>query len=219
MNLPNQITTSRFFITVAFVAAMLWEFPHHYSVAAALFLLGGLSDIADGEIARRRNLKTDFGVLMDPLADKIMICSGYIMLVAVPTPDWIAKAMQQAGLPSWLSVPGPPMLVPAWMAIIIVARELAITGLRLMAANKRVVLAAESIGKRKTNLQVTTVISILVCVSYPDWGMRGVFDAKIGKLPWSLWFTMLVTWASVILTLVSGIHYLWTNRTLYLDDM
>ncbi|MSU40958.1 MAG: CDP-diacylglycerol--glycerol-3-phosphate 3-phosphatidyltransferase [Pedosphaera sp.] len=221
MNLPNKITTSRFFITVIFVVVMLWEFPHHYSVAAALFFLGGLSDIADGEIARRRNLKTDFGVLMDPLIDKIMVCAGFIMLIAAPTPPAMAQAIAALGLPHWLQIPGPTLLMPAWMVIIIVARELAITGLRLLAANNQVVLAAESIGKRKTNLQVTAVIAILICVSYPDWGAgaRSFFDAKVGVLPWSLWFTLLVTWAAVALTMVSGIHYLWGNRALFLKDM
>jgi phosphatidylglycerophosphate synthase len=124
-------------------------------------------------------------------------------------------------VPRWLEVPGQDLLMPAWMVIIIVARELAITGLRLLAVSKNVVLPAESIGKRKTNLQVVSVISVLVCVSYHHWGDWGpkVFTPQIAGAPWSIWFTLFVTWGAVLLTGISGIHYLWRNRDLYLKDM
>ncbi|MBL69292.1 MAG: CDP-diacylglycerol--glycerol-3-phosphate 3-phosphatidyltransferase [Verrucomicrobiales bacterium] len=223
MNLPNKITTSRFFITVAFVVVLLFEWQWATTAACLLFLIGGLSDIADGEIARRRNLKTDFGILMDPLADKIMVCAGFIVLVGMSasTHPYISEQPNIPHVPRWLEVPGQDFLMPAWMVIIIVARELAITGLRLLAASKNVVLPAETIGKRKTNLQVVSVISVLVCVSYPHWGDWGqrLFSPEISGLPWSIWFTLLVTWGAVVLTGVSGVHYLWRNRDLYLKDM
>ena len=167
MNLPNKITTSRFFITGAFVVVLLVEWQWATTVACLLFLIGGLTDIADGEIARRRNLKTDFGVLMVPLADKIMVCAGFIVLVGMSSKahPFIVDMPDIPHVPRWLEVPGQDLLMPAWMVIIIVARELAITGLRLLAVSKNVVLPAESIGKRKTNLQVVSVIYVLVCVS------------------------------------------------------
>lgn len=223
MNLPNKITTSRFFITFAFVVVLLFDWQWATTTACLLFLIGGLSDIADGEIARRRNLKTDFGVLMDPLADKIMVCAGFIVLVGMSaqTHPYISSTPSIPHIPRWLEVPGQDFLVPAWMVIIIVARELAITGLRLLAANKNFVLPAEAIGKRKTNLQVVAVISVLVCVSYPHWGEWGpeFFGAKVSGAPWSAWFTLFVTWGAVLLTGISGAHYLWRNRSLYLQDM
>jgi len=223
MNLPNQITTSRFFITAAFVVVLLFDWQWATTVACLLFFIGGISDIVDGEIARRRNLKTDFGVLMDPLADKIMVCAGFIVLVGMSaqTHPFISEQPNIPHLPRWLEVPGQDFLIPAWMAIVIVARELAITGLRLLAANKNVVLPAENIGKRKTNFQVVSVISVLVCISYPHWGEWGtkVFSPQIAGVPWSIWFTLLVTWGAVLLTGISGLHYLWRNRELYLKDM
>ena len=125
MNLPNKLTVSRFILTVAFLSVMFSRVPFHETIALALFLAAGVSDFLDGALARRRKLITNFGILMDPLADKIMVCTAFIAFVGL----------------GWL---------PAWMAVVVVARELAITGLRLLAASKSVVLAAERYGKHKT---------------------------------------------------------------------
>src|SRR5213082_303995 len=148
MNLPNKLTVSRFILTVAFLLAMFSEIPFHETIALAFFSAAGISDFLDGQIARRRKLITNFGILMDPLADKIMVCSAFIAFVGL---KWI----------------------PSWMVVIVVARELAITGLRLLAASKNVVLAAEGFGKHKTVSQIVAIISILVVHSYPDWGAVG----------------------------------------------
>ena len=223
MNLPNKLTTSRFAITAVFVAVLLTEWQWATTVACILFFIGGLTDIADGIIARRRGLKTDFGILMDPLADKVMVCAGFIVLVGMSTHthDFIEPLPVISGIPSWLQIPGQDFLIPAWMVIIIVARELAITGLRLLAANKNVVLPADKYGKGKTNTQVISVISVLVCVSYHHWGNWAgvVFSPQIAGVPWSIWFTQGITCIAVILTGVSGFNYLWRNREIYLKDM
>ena len=226
MNLPNKLTTSRFFITIAFVIVVLWDgLPYNTSWAALLFFIGGLTDIADGVIARRRNLQTDFGALMDPLADKVLVSAGFILLVGMKmNPDTLLGSYH---LPEALAAPGTGAhsLIPAWMVIVIVARELAITGLRLLAANKQVVLPAENIGKRKTNFQFVAVIAMLILVSYPNWiegtgdDWEKFFGWEIAGWPWSIWFTFIATWGAVGLTAVSGIHYLWRNRELYMKDM
>ncbi len=220
MNLPNKLTASRFFITLIFVVVMLWDaVPYNTSWAALLFFIGGMTDIADGIIARRRNLRTDFGALMDPLADKILVCAGFILLVGTKmNPE---TQLGSYHLPEALAAPGTNLLMPAWMVIIIVARELAITGLRLLAANKQVVLPAENIGKGKTVFQVTSIISMLILISYPGWGESWVtfFGWQIGGWPWSIWFTFLVIWGAVSLTAISGAHYLWRNRDLYMKDL
>jgi len=220
MNLPNKLTASRFFITLIFVVVMLWDaVPYNTSWAALLFFIGGMTDIADGIIARRRNLRTDFGALMDPLADKILVCAGFILLVGTKmNPE---TQLGSYHLPEALAAPGTNLLMPAWMVIIIVARELAITGLRLLAANKQVVLPAENIGKGKTVFQVTSIISMLILISYPGWGESWVkfFGWQIGGWPWSIWFTFLVIWGAVSLTAISGAHYLWRNRALYMKDL
>jgi phosphatidylglycerophosphate synthase len=112
--------------------------------------------------------------------------------------------------------------MPAWMVVIIVARELAITGLRLLAASKNVVLAAEGYGKHKTISQIVAIISILVVASYPDWGpvSRAVFGFHVfGDVPWANSFTELAKWVAVALTFISGWLYLWRNRAIYLQDL
>ena len=222
MNLPNKLTTSRFFITIIFVVVVLWDtLPYNTSWAALLFFIGGMTDIADGIIARRRGLQTDFGALMDPLADKILVTAGFILLVGMEmNPKTNLTGYQ---LPEAIAAPGLPghSLIPAWMVIVIVARELAITGLRLLAANKQIVLPAENIGKRKTNFQFVAVVAMLILVSYPGWGEGWVkfFGWQIAGCPWSIWFTFIATWGAVALTAISGVHYLWSNRDLYIKDM
>jgi CDP-diacylglycerol--glycerol-3-phosphate 3-phosphatidyltransferase len=197
MNLPNKLTISRFVLTVAFLVVMFSQVLYHETMALILFVAGGITDFLDGQIARRNKLITNFGILMDPLADKIMVCSAFIAFVGL----------------KWM---------PAWMVVIVVARELAITGLRLLAASKNVVLAAEGYGKHKTISQIVAIISILVVASYPQWGPPGeaVFGWRVvGNAPWSFWFTEASKWVAVALTFVSGWLYLWRNRALYLQDL
>src|SRR5437667_4160497 len=167
MNLPNKLTISRFLLTVAFLAVMFSRVRFHETIALVLFVAGGITDFLDGQIARRHKLITNFGILMDPLADKIMVCSAFIAFVCL----------------AW---------IPAWMVVIIVVRELAITGLRLLAASKNVVLAAERYGKHKTVSQIVAIISILVLHSYKEWGTVGqtTFGFHlIGNVHWANWFT------------------------------
>jgi CDP-diacylglycerol---glycerol-3-phosphate 3-phosphatidyltransferase len=196
MNLPNKLTVSRFILTVAFLAILFSGVRFHETAALVLFIAAGITDWMDGEIARRRNLVTNFGILMDPLADKIMVCSAFIAFVGL----------------GWM---------PAWMVVIIVARELAITGLRLLAASKNVVLAAEGYGKHKTISQIVAIISVFVVAAYRDWGDLGeaVFGFAIGAKPWVKWFTEAAKWVAVTLTFFSGWLYLWRNRSIYLNDM
>jgi phosphatidylglycerophosphate synthase len=110
--------------------------------------------------------------------------------------------------------------MPAWMVVIVVARELAITGLRLLAASKNLVLAAEGFGKHKTISQIVAIISILVFHSYQQWGSFGqlIFGFPAGH-PWVGWFMPFALWIAVLLTFTSGAIYLWRNRSLYLADL
>ena len=194
MNLPNKLTVSRLILTAFFLMALLFDFPYHYTVALVLFVAASLTDLFDGIIARRRNLLTDFGKLMDPLADKVLICSAFIAFIEL---DWM----------------------PAWMVILIVARELAITGLRLLAASKNLVLAAERQGKNKTISQITAIIALLVTHSHADWGIVGqLFAFEIADQAWAWWVAEASKWVAVSLTALSGFLYLWKNRDVYLND-
>src|SRR5437870_1131768 len=176
MNLPNKLTVSRFVLTVAFLVVMFSGFRYHETIALALFVAGGITDFLDGQIARRHQLITNFGILMDPLADKIMVCSAFIAFVGL---TWI----------------------PAWMAVVVVARELAITGLRLLAASKNVVLAAEGYGKHKTISQIVAIIAIFLLQSYGEWGPAGnaIWGWHlIDNRPWIWWFAELSKWLAVL---------------------
>jgi len=198
VNLPNKLTLSRFAFTVAFLIVMFSGMPYRETVALAFFVAAGISDFLDGQIARRHNLITNFGILMDPLADKIMVCSAFIAFVEL---GWFA----------------------AWMTVIIVSRELAITGLRLLAASKNVVLAAERYGKHKTISQIVAIIAIFIdqIIRQDQWGAVGnaIFGWHIGPHSWTWWVAAIFKWVAVVLTFISGFLYLWKNRALYLDDM
>lgn len=208
MNLPNKLTVSRFILTAAFLWAMFSRSPVNDTLALVFFCAAGLTDFLDGRIARQRNLITNFGVLMDPLADKILTCSAFIALV-----ERHMQNIPDAGLMLGSLALRPQ--VEAWMVVIIVARELAITGLRLLAASKNVVLAAERYGKHKTVSQVVAIIALLVMEAYVEWWpwLQGLLK------PWAPTFAMLVLWLTVILTATSGLVYLWRNRALYLHEM
>ncbi len=192
MNVPNQLTLSRLLLTGAFMLVMNFQFPFSRSVALLLFIAAGLTDFFDGHIARRDKLVTNFGILMDPLADKILTCLAFIVFVE-------------------------RRIMPAWMGGLIVARELAITGLRLLAASRNMILAAERYGKHKTISQITCIIAILVELSYPEWGSYAV--AFFSFYSWAHCFVVTSIWVAVLLTVVSGTIYLWKNRELYIRDM
>ncbi|MCF7668457.1 MAG: CDP-diacylglycerol--glycerol-3-phosphate 3-phosphatidyltransferase [Verrucomicrobia bacterium] len=189
-NWANQLTIGRVFLTFTFLIVIFQEKPLLESVALVLFIVASLTDYFDGLIARRTKVVTNFGILMDPLADKILTCSAFIAFVGRD-------------------------LMPAWMVVIIVARELTITGLRLLAASQNVVLAAERFGKHKTTSQIIAIISVLIMISYMHWGEWAV-------LLFSSWinvFVVIAQWLAVILTLFSGSFYLWKNREIFINDL
>ena len=187
MNLPNRLTLARFFLTLGFVFALSadWRFGHTF--ALILFVLGGVTDYADGFIARRYGLVTDFGKLMDPLVDKIMISGAFICLV-------------------------PSKAIPAWAVVVIISREFLITGLRLLAASKGVVLPAESIGKHKTGWQIATVIFFLAVLAAQEFPKLGYSPALLNAAQIYGGYSLISV--ALSLTLYSGVGYVWKNRAL-----
>jgi CDP-diacylglycerol--glycerol-3-phosphate 3-phosphatidyltransferase len=198
MNLPNKLTASRFVLTALFLWALFSRMRFNDTLALVLFSLAGFTDFLDGRIARNRGLITNFGILMDPLADKILICSAFIAFVE-----------------STHLNPNAPVTVAAWMVIVIVARELTITGLRLLAASKNVVLAAEKFGKHKTISQIVAINALLVLDACNEW------PAALQKffLSWVPPFAEIMLWVAVALTAASGAIYLWRNRAIYMSDV
>ncbi len=190
MNLPNKLTVGRFVLTAVFLVAIFARVRYADTIALGLFIAASITDFLDGKIARERKIITNFGILMDPLADKILVCSAFIAFV-------------ERGF------------MPAWMVVIIVARELGITGLRLLAAAKNEILAAEGYGKHKTISQITAIIAILVQASTPEW------PRFLGQLfePWVAGFATVALWGALLLTVFSGSAYLWKNRRIFINDL
>ena len=173
MNLPNKLTTFRVILIPFFVFFMLapnMTGINHY-IAAAIFIVASLTDLLDGKIARKYNLVTNFGKFMDPLADKLLVCSAMICLI---------KTGQLA----------------AWIVVIIIAREFIISGFRLIASDNGVVIAASYWGKFKTTFQMLMVIVLILNVQMP-------FFQILGKI---------LTYAALILTVVSLIDYIVKNK-------
>jgi CDP-diacylglycerol--glycerol-3-phosphate 3-phosphatidyltransferase len=199
MNLPNKLTTARFGLTVLFLWALFSPIiPFHNTLALLLFNLAGFTDFLDGKIARSRGLITNFGILMDSLADKILTCSAFIAFVESTHVNPAARVK-----------------VAAWMVILIVAREFAITGLRLLAAAKNIVLASENFGKHKTVSQIAAINALLLLDACTEWPVAS--ERFIQK--WLPPFAEFMLWLTVALTAISGALYLWRNRALYLNDM
>ena len=140
MNLPNKLTVLRVLLIPFFVAALLWAGGDNMTLrygAAAIFIVASLTDLLDGKIARKYNLVTNFGKFMDPLADKLLVCSALICLIELGE-------------------------IPAWMVIVIISREFIISGFRLVASDNGVVIAASYWGKFKTTFQMIAVILLIL---------------------------------------------------------
>ncbi|HEY2120616.1 MAG TPA: CDP-diacylglycerol--glycerol-3-phosphate 3-phosphatidyltransferase [Candidatus Acidoferrum sp.] len=191
MNWANRITLSRLGLTVLFVVSLNSSWQYARTTALVIFLIAGLTDFIDGEIARRYGIITNFGKLMDPLVDKIMLAAAFISLV-------------------------PLKAVPAWAATTVVARDFLITGLRLMASAKGRILPAESLGKQKTSWQVITVLFFLGLFSASE--LRFANEESVWWLrAWNQAGPILV-WITVALTLYSGLAYAWRHRELIAPD-
>ena len=191
MNWANRITLSRFALTVLFVVALSSAWHYARTAALVIFLIAGLTDFVDGEIARRYGIITSFGKLMDPLVDKIMVAAAFISLV-------------------------PLKAVPAWAATTVVARDFLITGLRLMATAKGRILPAESLGKQKTSWQIITIIFFLALLSIVE--LRYANETSTWWVrAWSEAGPVLV-WITVALTIYSGLGFTWRNRDLIAPD-
>ncbi|MBC3888916.1 CDP-diacylglycerol--glycerol-3-phosphate 3-phosphatidyltransferase [Acetobacterium paludosum] len=176
MNLPNKITMVRIIMIPFFIAALLIEFPFHQPLAAALFVIAALSDSLDGYLARSRNLVTDFGKFMDPLADKLLVCSALICFVQLGS-------------------------VPAWIVIIIIAREFAITGLRTLAAADGIVIAASKWGKAKTMSQMIAIVIILI----GNWPFY-LINIPAGTI---------MIYIATVMTIISGVDYFIINKKVF----
>ncbi|MBD5472267.1 MAG: CDP-diacylglycerol--glycerol-3-phosphate 3-phosphatidyltransferase [Lachnospiraceae bacterium] len=175
MNLPNKLTMLRVIMIPFFIVFLLIPItPYDKWIALAIFIVASLTDLLDGKIARKYNLVTNFGKFMDPLADKLLVCSALICLIELGK-------------------------IPAWMVIIIIAREFIISGFRLVASDNGVVIAASYWGKFKTTFQMAAVCLLIADI------------AAIHVV------TQIILWIAVILTVVSLVDYLIKNKEVMKD--
>lgn len=169
-NLANKITLFRILLVPLIVVLLYFEGKTTCLVATLCFIIASFTDLIDGIVARRSNLVTSFGKFLDPLADKVLVSSVLIMLVEL---QWVA----------------------AWIAIVIICRDLMITGLRAIAADEGIVIAADKFGKLKTVFQLVAIVPLMV--HYPLFGFDPV---PLGQF---------LLYTALILTVFSGVNYLY----------
>src|SRR5476651_301619 len=173
LNLPNQLTVLRLGMCGLLLISMSFPWPYAATTAFFIFTLASLTDWLDGAIARSRNLVTDLGKLLDPLADKILIIGALI-------------ALSTRGV------------APMWMVVVIMSREFLISGLRQIAASKQKILAAERVGKHKTISQIVSILVSLSYLSLGEFGLQGTFVARllgVAQMP--------IYWIALIITVLS----------------
>ena len=195
MNLPNKLTVLRMILVPFFVFFLLMPgIPHHYLIALLIFAGASYTDHLDGKIARSRGLITNFGKLMDPLADKILVISALVCMV-------------ELGLTS------------AWFVIIIIAREFLVTSIRLLAVESGRVIPANNWGKAKTVSQMVAILAVLGMQYVLELNRMHVFAVEDPLvLSTCFWLVGNVLIAiSVVLTLISGVTYLMQNIELFSD--
>lgn len=185
LNLPNKLTLIRMFLAPIYLALMLIEFPCHYIVALAVFSVASLTDMLDGKIARKNNLITVFGKLLDPLADKMLTTAALL-------------AFMREG---WCSI---------WIVMIVLTREFAVAGVRLIATAQGIVIPANYWGKAKTVSQMVFTIVIMLLAE---------LDATFNIFANAGWFTLarvsnIMLWITAVLTVVSGITYFVDSKKL-----
>jgi CDP-diacylglycerol--glycerol-3-phosphate 3-phosphatidyltransferase len=189
LNLPNQLTVARLGMCGFFLISMSFVWAYAATTALFIFALASITDWLDGAIARARNLVTDLGKLLDPLADKILIIGALVALVD-------------------------RQVAPMWMVVIIIAREFLITGLRTIAAHKQVILAAEKVGKHKT---VSQIVAIIVSLSFLSLGEFGFGNSGLARFLGAAQTPLY--WFALIITVVSGAIYFRKNSAMLSESI
>ena len=187
LNLPNSLTVSRLVLTAVFVVAFMWETRTGYGIALLAFIIAALTDFLDGYLARRLNLVTSLGKLLDPIADKVLTASAFIFLCAHEQ-----------------------RFCPVWVVVVILAREFLVTGLRQIAVEKGKVIAADWSGKWKTGFQIGFCITALVWLFLKALDQQDFFLARLANPESFLMPSFL--WLSLALTIISGLQYVWNSR-------
>ena len=192
MNLPNAISLSRLVLTAVFVAGTTFDSAAGHWIALVSFVIAAISDFVDGWLARKLGLVTPMGKLLDPVADKVLVCSAFVYLSTRSEVD-----------------------CPVWVTVLILAREFLVTGLRQIAVEAGQVLAADRLGKWKTGWQLTFCITCLVWFAMQPLASANPLVALLRYLSRpDGWLQPVAMWLALGLTLLSGWNYMWTSRDL-----
>lgn len=190
MTLPDKLTISRIGLTFVFMLFLFIGGIGAKITALVIFLAASLTDFLDGYIAKGRNISTNFGRLMDPIADKILVIASFLAFVELK-------------------------LIPAWMVVIVILREIGITGLRAFAAMKGRVIAADGGGKHKMVSQVLTIFVVLLFIIFREGGSAKFGFWTAGAEAVYLHAIFVLMFLTVSLTLISGVSYFIKNREVF----
>jgi len=199
MNLPNKITVGRIGLTFVMVGFLTSGIPYGKTLALLTFMVAGVSDWLDGVLARRLGKITVFGQLMDPLADKILVCAAFVSFTAIN------------------------QVIPAWIVITIISREFVVTGLRLLAAQQGKVLPAGPWGKNKMIWQTFTIVVVMFGLALQE-EILPIFMTVADQVrviyefnEYFVLTTKFLAYGTAIMTAISGVIYLWDGRDLYME--
>lgn len=183
MNLANKLTILRVILIPVFIAVlMIPAIPFNNWIALGIFVIASFTDMLDGQIARKMNMVTNFGKFMDPLADKLLVCSALLCLMKLDMAPW-------------------------YLVLVIIFRDFIISGFRLIASDRGVVLAANNWGKVKTVFQMVYIGVLL-----------GMMDEHLSAIPTLNIITIVIAWAVLVLTVFSLFVYIFNNYTVLLDE-
>ncbi len=189
MNTPNRLTLARILMAPLYLMLLLWDFPFHHLIACVVFVVAAITDLLDGRIARRRGIVTDLGKFLDPIADKMLTTAAFVGFLALDRMN-------------------------PWALMLILTREFAVTSVRLMAAGSGTVIAANTFGKIKTVFQYIAIIYTMVALEFVSWRTGLLADCLLPEVLFSapMMFSELLIWVSTVLTVASGVQYIWRNR-------
>lgn len=199
MNLPNKITLARIFMIPLFVVIFyLPVIPYNYLIAAVVFVLAALTDALDGHIARSRGLVTNLGKFLDPIADKVLVSTAFILLLTEPAVFSAPFLLFNGAISAETA-----MRITAGVCIaVILARELIVSGFRMVAAERKLVIAADKLGKIKTTCQDVSIAVLLASMSF--------LETKVGQI--AALIGLIFFFLCTFFTVLSGVNYIVKNK-------
>jgi len=189
VNTPNKLTVLRIVLAPLFLLLMMLDFPFHFFLAVIVFVIAALTDLFDGKIARSQGLITNFGKFLDPLADKMLTTAAFLGFLVTGQLD-------------------------VWAVMLVLTREFMVTSVRLIAAKDGVVVAASFAGKAKTVAQFISIIYMVIALEFSTWQTTVLSGYALPNAVFNipLLIGRVLIWISVILTVISGIKYVWELR-------